>query len=475
MKLRTVVLILIMNFILVSYGYAQAVQCSCDSCHGNPPTVDTLGGPEGIWGVGPTAGAHTHFTKIKQNLTCDACHFGGMPDSPLIDKKLQIGFYINGKSGAGMAYDGLVSIKPGFTYEATNGSKVTQNGTMKCSNVYCHGGGTGGTNHVGGTSKSITLNKINDPRSVAPSISPAWNDLIPLGCDYCHGYPPKYSQDDPKSNTHWMHGGAMSRCYWCHYKTTRDGKTIYDVTKHHNGIYEVDPDPRPYPRQPDDWHSGPISFTYTYDAGGGRCDNVACHSGFSKTWGNQGRSVYLSSTQGTVSYQMNLIASNNAGGTLMGSAPYTYEWDFGDGMVEAGTAGTTPITVTHTYPNTYPINVTYMVTFNFRDSKHHPGSGTMQVTPKYVAPPAPVPVPFTVKGNIKHAAGQPFSGVTVQLYKKTGEYIRSRITDSNGNYEISTNETSTHVIVPAKSGSTFVPISVEVSTNTNDVNFIGTP
>jgi hypothetical protein len=116
-----------------------------------------------------------------------------------------------------------------------------------------------------------------------------------------------------------------------------------------------------------------------------------------------------------------------------------------------------------------------MVSFNFRDGKYHPGSGTMQVTPKYVAPPVPVPVPFTVKGNIKHASGLPFSGVSVQLFKKTGEYIRSRITDANGNYEISTNETSSHVIVPAKSGSTFVPISVEVFTNTIDVNFTGTP
>lgn len=345
--------------ILQKEAHAQ-MQCSCDSCHKNPPMED----------------AHDHFTKIKQGLTCDSCHFGGMQQEVfIIDTKFQLGFSINGKDGTGMTYDGLSKPVLGTTYQATNNTTITQTGSMQCINVYCHGGGTGGTNNMGGISKSSFLNKFGDPRPIAASTSPAWTNLTSIGCNFCHGIgttngQPIYSQDEPKSNSHSAHSAV--KCNACHYATTTDGATIADVTKHHNGIYDLTPGPGMDGKQ--------VSFIYTSDPGGGECKSVSCHSGFSKTWGNKARGVYLNSSRGTISRQIILNALNSSNGTYMGPPPYTYEWDFGDGTVETGTANTTPITTTHVYPAAG----IYTAIFNFRDGKYHPGSGTMSVYPKIV-------------------------------------------------------------------------------------------
>src|SRR3990172_1210902 len=365
----------VLLLLMVTFSAIAQVQCGCDGCHGNPPTVDTKGGPNGLvgmgLGLGLYSGAHDHFTKLKQNLICENCHYGGMGNSSLVlDMKLQIGFDINGKPNPGASYDGSPSlIDPAYSYQATNGTILTQNGSLKCFNVYCHGGGTGGTNNAGGISKSVFLNKFTDPRSIAASTSPAWNNLTPLGCGYCHGVGtstgmPLYNQDQPKSNSHDSHDGV--KCNGCHYATTTDGVTITDVTRHHNGIYDVSPGLG--------MDGQPVSFIYTYDPGGGKCTEVSCHGGFAKTWGNQGRSVYLTSSAGTACYQVNITAKNNAAGP----PPYVYEWDFGDNAFESGTSNTLPVTTTHTYAKTG----TYTVVFNFRDGNSHPGDKSANIIPK---------------------------------------------------------------------------------------------
>jgi predicted CxxxxCH...CXXCH cytochrome family protein len=379
--------------LLLTMSSAIAQQCGCDGCHGNPPTTNDRGGPTGLvglgLGLGTSSGAHDHFTKIKQNLTCDACHFGGMPASPIPDFKLQIGFNINGGSGTGMTYDGSTSfLDPKWSYEATNGTTLTQNGTMKCSNVYCHGGGTGGTNNTGGISKSATLNKVNDPRLVAQSTSPAWYNVTPIGCNFCHGVGttdgrPSYPSGNPKANSHVQHQDVT--CNVCHYLTTHDNATIYidpiKGLKHHNGVYDVVPDPTASTAL------GPVNFTYTFDPGGGRCTNVSCHGGTTGVWGSTtlagqkiAPGIYVSS--GSTCFSIVANAVSVSGGT----PPYMYEWDFGDGNLVSGVISTLPSSTPHSYAKagTYPVNL------SVRDANYYVGEAltSASVSASNVAPVA---------------------------------------------------------------------------------------
>jgi predicted CxxxxCH...CXXCH cytochrome family protein len=409
MKMSTgLILFSSLVFFLMATSPVMAQQCGCDGCHGNPPTTSDKGGPTGLvglgLGLGTSSGAHDHFTKFKQNLTCENCHFGGMLVLPIVDFKLQIGFYINGKSGAGMIYDGLASFAdPKWAYEATNGSTLTQNGTLKCFNVYCHGGGIGGTNNTGGITKSLFLNNMSDPRPVEESLSPAWNNITPIGCNYCHGIGttdgrPSYPSDNPKRNGHMGHKNV--KCSSCHYATTHDDVSIYNVTKHHNGIYDVVPDPTASTA------NGPINFTYTYDAGGGKCTNVSCHGGDpyigywgSPTMGSTGIGATLNVTKGSGCYQIDASATPVSGSASQ-SPPYIYDFDWGDGTTTTGTSSTAPLAASHSYIQ----GGTYTIMFNYREKSYVSGSSaSASVTPQTVNIP---PVPSSTVSS---------SGMTVTL------------------------------------------------------------
>jgi len=258
---------LLISSVLFLYSSACAQECGCNACHGNPPVVNTYGGPHGLVGAGFTAGAHlahTHGTfERAQNMICYTCHYNGMPFTPMCgNDNIQMGFSVYGTSGDGTRYKGSVSLNPPWTYEGTNGTTINPDGAMTCSNVYCHSNGTGGTINTAPAGPP----PIGDPRPVAPNTSPVWTASGPLVCTSCHGYPPSYSQDHPKSNSH-MYGqfaGDAHRqpCNICHYATTTDGMTITNPANHVNGIYNAQPDPTATVY-------GPVNFTYAYDAGGG--------------------------------------------------------------------------------------------------------------------------------------------------------------------------------------------------------------
>jgi len=238
---------------------------------------------------------------------------------------------------------------------------------MTCSNVYCHSNGTGGTINTAPEG----LLPLGDPRPVAPNTSPVWTASGPLACNSCHGYPPSYSQDHPKSNSH-MYGqfaGDAHRqpCNICHYATTTDGVTITNPANHVNGIYNVQPDPTATVY-------GPVNFTYAYDAGGGTCANNSCHSG-PIPWGRVSILAPIVTTYGPACYQMQMFPNFSGG-----AAPYACNWDFGDGTTSSGCSAD------HMYASSGP----FSASVSGRDANAHPYSATQIVTPQTVNIPPTV-------------------------------------------------------------------------------------
>ena len=334
----------------------------CNTCHGFPP-VDNAGlvffpSPTGA----TTAGAHSkHATSSGYNYTCETCHFNGMPTTAIIEDPLllQMGFSV---STNGPVYDGRILQTP-YLYDNTNGTAVTTSGAMTCSNTYCHSGGTGGTMNMGtpGTSP------LGDPRPVALNTSPAWTASVPPACTTCHGYPPSYPQDNPKSNSHTYGQSAgdahRQSCNFCHFGTTTDGVTITGIDNHVNGIYNVVPDPTAYNSNGN--FPGPVNFTYSYDAGGGKCSNISCHGGQDYWWGRVSILAPIVVNYGPACYEVRM-SPNFSGGT----APYSCDWDFGDGATSSGCSAD------HLYASPGP----FSVAVSGRDAANHPFASTTSVT-----------------------------------------------------------------------------------------------
>ena len=351
---------------------ASAQECGCNVCHGNPPVVDnTYGYPNGLV-IGPltgatSAGAHakhvTSTTGDVQNPRCYVCHVGGMPYSPMCGNyRIQIGFDVR---GSGITYDGRTLNAP-YSYEATSGAVVTTGGSQRCSNLYCHSSGTGGT-------KNLALSgppPLYDPRPVAGGASPSWTARDVLKCDSCHGYPPAYATNTLKSNSH-LRPEHQQTCNFCHYATTTDGATITHPANHADGLYALQPDPNAA------FNGNAVYFQYSYDPGGGTCSSVSCHpGGSSNTWGKFTEFVApLYPRNGPNCYEVLFDTVQFATPT---DPPYTYFWSFGDGSTGEG------LPISHTYGSSGP----YTVILTGRDKDFHPFSAAVAVSPQAVnAPP----------------------------------------------------------------------------------------
>lgn len=343
---------------------AIAEECGCNGCHGNPPIAgNKFGGPDGLV-VYPltgatSAGAHAKHvpstTGALQNDRCYVCHVNGMPYSPVCgNNQLQIGF-----GGSGSRYDGKRLNAP-YSYEATGGTAITTGGTAQCSNLYCHSNGAGGTNNVAlsGTPP------LYDSRSIAPGTSPSWTSSGPLGCNFCHGYPPSYLTNNFKSNSHLIFEHQQT-CNYCHYGTSADGATITNQANHANGIYNVQPDPSAA------FNGTPVNFAYSYDPGGGRCSTVSCHPGAaSMVWGNFNEFVApLFPRNGSQCFEM---IFDNVQFATPTDPPYAYYWDFGDGTIGNG------FPASHIYGSAGP----FTVILTGRDKDYHPFSKAVTVSPQ---------------------------------------------------------------------------------------------
>lgn len=347
-------------FVTPSYADLDCVAChgpngphgegfeGCNACHGYPPLTNVAGSdglvkyPSATGSVSP--GAHArHATASGYSYPCQTCHYGGMTaQSGIVQdpRQLEIGFNIFGTGGG--VYNGRALLAP-YTYTAGHGTLVTTTGAMTCSSIYCHSDGT-----------SVSTEKI------ASFLSPAWTSQEPLACSACHGYPPAYEQDEPKSNGHFKHGHQTHPCSDCHYATTSDGQQITDVTRHVNGRYDVVADP-----------TVGNSFVYTWAKGGGTCNNVSCHGlphQDGAVWGDEFCVYRITSSPGANCFErtFTLVPGQYNTCVLPG---VSYQWDFGDGQ-----------TSTEAEPShIYAAAGTYTVRVNFMDAGNHPGSALTSV------------------------------------------------------------------------------------------------
>lgn len=234
------------------HAHTGAFRASCDACHGNPPTQNTLGGPNGLANNPPTgsvtAGAHNLHVNTK-GFGCSLCHYNSVGTGTTHQNtKITLGFVNIFNLYTGGSYDGQTTAN----YESTDpGTTVSKTGTKTCSSLYCHGG-TMAPN--GGTATAV------------------WDNPASAQCGTCHG---ATAASPPTRGSHQKHagsaGGLSLACTVCH-----NGYT----TSHINGSLNWAFDTATYP-----WLSGasyrgvasgsisPVpSSTY------GNCSNLYCHS-----------------------------------------------------------------------------------------------------------------------------------------------------------------------------------------------------
>ena len=240
--------------------HTEGFKASCTSCHGQPPvdTATLVQRPADLITGSTTAGAHGYHVSTT-GYGCTTCHMGSAGSGVQhMDDYISLGFSLLGGAYTGGAYDG----QNGVHYNSTQTETLVSNsGTKRCSSIYCHSDGT-----------SVSTG------AVPGSTSPAWDSPGPLACTACHGFPPSYTDGQPKANSH--RSTHHRECNLCHYGTTANGMAIADPAIHVNGSYSVEPDTSAT------FDGVPVSFSYSYSAGGGTCSTVSCHGGgMTLTWG----------------------------------------------------------------------------------------------------------------------------------------------------------------------------------------------
>jgi len=198
---------------------------SCDGCHGNPPTINTLGGPNGLatpatGALGTTysntavgAGAHAKHATLH-NMQCSTCHNGYL-NRPMPTTTIDMGFAVNpanvpdfkGASVSG-SYNNNRALLNSYTFTGPVGS-----GASTCSAVYCHG---------------ATLTPGSNP-------NPSWTgNASQVACGTCH----ETAGDFLTMGSHVAHAGSSLQmtCNQCHPATT----DISNNTSHMQGSVQWD-------------------------------------------------------------------------------------------------------------------------------------------------------------------------------------------------------------------------------------------
>ncbi len=186
----------------------------CTSCHGQPPTANVVGGPNGF-----AAG----YTRADESLTphgihavtysfsCDACHKGNTHQN-------------------GVFTD--VFLSPAGTLAASNGlTPAYSSSRYLCSSTYCHSDGAPRTaTAANGTPTAASVIWLNGKGSFAGATH----------CQKCHG-----NATTLITNAHAKHvnptTGKGFACGVCHSQTVafNNSTSILDRTKHVNNVKDV--------------------------------------------------------------------------------------------------------------------------------------------------------------------------------------------------------------------------------------------
>jgi predicted CxxxxCH...CXXCH cytochrome family protein len=235
----------------------------CASCHGNPPTLATIGGPNGMasydpptntigtGSVSPNPGKHQKHAGStgggNLGYACDTCHTSYAMPEPAT-KTVDIGFANFGVGGG--QYKGQAAV----AYTGRNGTDVSvKDNSRTCNNLYCHSTVQSGADGTG-----------------APTYkTPQWLDTATVVCGDCHnadGVQGLATTMD--SGSHTPHLGVSGvTCDTCHAGNTHVDKNI-DVT---TGTYSQAPN--------------------TPGNGYGTCSTASCHTNVQADGGGAGSAV----------------------------------------------------------------------------------------------------------------------------------------------------------------------------------------
>jgi predicted CxxxxCH...CXXCH cytochrome family protein len=165
---------------------------TCNACHGNPPTANTPGGPDGLalWDGkttgSSTAGRHaTHATAL--GYSCDTCHNNSVMPEVSTAKPgfldISIAFSTFGVT------TGSYSGQAGVSYNNALGT-----GGLTCSTVYCHGSSLDGLNKTPTWAGSVACGDCHkataaNPPSLGSHARHAGSGAgqLSLACSDCHG------------------------------------------------------------------------------------------------------------------------------------------------------------------------------------------------------------------------------------------------------------------------------------------------
>ena len=238
----------------------------------------------------PTSGSHSKHAGAQAGggyaFACTTCHYG-FSETGLTHVDGKVNITIDSQLGGSAS---------------AAGQPVQRNfSSSTCSNTYCHSGGT-----------SVASG------SVPANTSANWGSST-LPCNSCHGTStpnglPDYPNRSPKANSHARHN---LDCNNCHYATTTTGTSITDVSKHVNKTYDLSP-------------GAGKSFSYTYDASGGTCSTVSCHSISGFQWGGSGclncHAISLGN-RAAITGQFSSNSHHIQGVTLDGTHCYRCHWE----------------------------------------------------------------------------------------------------------------------------------------------------
>lgn len=227
----------------------------CNSCHGIPPTEATYGGPNGLANDpnitgSTTTGAHSRHA-LNLGYSCSKCHNGYETTMGEAQPKIDIGFNMFGKDGAGTTYGGHSQVT--YTYRARNNTTVAMNNSRTCSALYCHG-------------STLTL---------GTNTNPVWTGAGgTVVCGSCHG---TTAARTPVSGSHTRHAGTAAgglgvSCADCHGGTVNghvNGSVAWVMNQQNirfgsNAKY----------KDVFNGSTGTFAPGLTY----GKCSNIYCHS-----------------------------------------------------------------------------------------------------------------------------------------------------------------------------------------------------